>query len=269
MITFRFCFLFISLTLVVTANKVRKQEDFQIFVQDSDWKYSSEKLHQIFKQAGGILWRDFPEAELPPIEISYDADGPIALFGENEKGHKRIKLSSQESYWSQHIYQFSHEFCHLLVVCQKGDRSNHWFEEAVCEMASIYVIGEMAKLWKTNPAISGAEDYANSFANYAKDYETRKSDQLPEGVSFQEWFQNHQVTLRKSDGYRRDLNGVIALQLLPHLKKTPSNWGAFHFLNVKRRKEAIPFKAYLANWRASSPKKYHPFIDQVVVKFGL
>ena len=43
-----------------------------------------------------------------------------------------------------------------------------------------------------------------------------------------------------------------------------------YVFKVKRREEAIPFRACLTNfWRASSPKKYHPLIDQVVIKFGL
>lgn len=264
----RFLLIWLGLAVQAGADPERAQEDFQLIVKESDWKYSPEKLHRIFKQAGGILWRNFPEATLPPVEIKYDKDGPLALFGVNDRGHRRMELSSQDPYWSQHVYQFSHEFFHLLVDCKEGDRSNHWFEESVCEMASIYVIEEMAKEWRIKPAISGAEDYAKSFASYAKNLERKESYQLPKGMDFKEWFAKKEATLREGNGYRRDLNGIIALQLLPYLREAPENWGAFGFINEKRTKKKVSFQTYLANWHESSPKKYHPFIDQVVAEFG-
>ncbi|MGC6583247.1 MAG: hypothetical protein ACON4K_13100 [Akkermansiaceae bacterium] len=268
MFVVRSLLIFIAFSATAGAVSPRKQVDFELIVAESGWNYSPKKLHRIFKQAGGVLWRNFPEAELPAVEVSYQKNGPFVFFDVNERGHKRIQLSSQGSYWSQHVYQFAHEFCHLLVDCKKGDRSNHWFEESVCEMASVYVVGELAKEWKTNPAISGAESYAQSFARYAEELKSRESYQLPKEESFQTWFGKHEAILGKSDGYQRDLNGVVALKLLPLLQNTPTNWGAFRFINVQRKKNAVSFEGYLRSWKASSPEKYHHFIAQIAIEFG-
>ena len=136
-------------------------------------------------------------------------------------------------------------------------------------MAAIYVVGKMAQRWGKKRAVPNTENYAESFAKYAKIYEKRESYQLPEGVAFREWFTKAEPGLRKSRGLDRERNGVIALHLLPYLKKAPACWGAFRFLNVKRSSEEVSFERYLKNWSASSPATYRPFIKRVAWEFGV
>lgn len=265
----QFLVLCIGLVGRLWGQEERKQDDFQLIVREGDWREDPRKLHGLFAQAGAILWQYFPNAEVPPVEVAHREEGPFVFFKLNQRGHKRIQLSSQGAYWSQHVYQFTHEFCHLLVGHREGNRANHWFEEAVCELAAIYVIGEMARGWEKNPAVLGTESYADAFAKYARSYEKRESYQLPEGVTFREWFAAEEPSLRKSEGVDRERNGVIALQLLPYVKKAPSCWGAFRFLNVQRAHDEVSFERYLKNWSASSPTKYRPFIKRIAWEFGL
>lgn len=51
-----------------------------------------------------------------------------------------IYLSARENYWSKYIYQFAHEYCHFLIYDPLDGKleTTFWFEESVCELASMF-----------------------------------------------------------------------------------------------------------------------------------
>ena len=63
-----------------------------------------------------------------------------------------VQLTATERHWCQYAYQFAHEFCHLVIDpyrCE-GDVTQ-WFEEVVCELASVFVLRRMAERWRSHP----------------------------------------------------------------------------------------------------------------------
>jgi len=62
----------------------------------------------------------------------------------------RIRLSQPNlAYWTQTIFQLSHELCHYALRQHKEDKSVilHWFEEIVCEAMSLYCLKYSAENW--------------------------------------------------------------------------------------------------------------------------
>ncbi|MBQ8624220.1 MAG: hypothetical protein IJ424_07625 [Oscillospiraceae bacterium] len=61
-----------------------------------------------------------------------------------------IRLSQDDlSFWSQTIFQLSHELCHYAMRQRKIDKdfTLSWFEEIVCEAVSLYALEYASKNW--------------------------------------------------------------------------------------------------------------------------
>lgn len=61
-----------------------------------------------------------------------------------------IRLAQQSlNYWAQTIFQLSHEMCHFAIRQYKSDKDFilKWFEEIVCEAASLYFLEYSARNW--------------------------------------------------------------------------------------------------------------------------
>lgn len=62
----------------------------------------------------------------------------------------RIRLSQERlSYWSQTIFQLSHEMCHYAIKQRTNNYACRlsWFEEIVCEAVSLYALDYASRNW--------------------------------------------------------------------------------------------------------------------------
>lgn len=95
----------------------------------------------------------------------------------------RIRLSQPDYiYWSQTIYQLSHEMCHYAFRQRKGNKdfTLSWFEELICESVSLYALKYASEHWsacqlsKMNPTFFQnhktylAKELANPFTDEFK-----------------------------------------------------------------------------------------------------
>lgn len=80
------------------------------------------------------------------------------------------------NYWSQTVFQLSHELCHYVIRQKKQDKSVTlgWFEEIVCEAFSLYALEYASKRWELCALCESNPSYAASLTAYLKD-ELRKS----------------------------------------------------------------------------------------------
>lgn len=81
-----------------------------------------------------IVYND-PQSECPRLNHST----PLSI---------RINQSSL-TFWSQTIFQLSHEMCHYAMYQTKANKdvTLSWFEEIVCEAASLYALEYASKEW--------------------------------------------------------------------------------------------------------------------------
>ncbi len=80
------------------------------------------------------------------VLVSKGAHGPIVLFKKGENGEHLIKLATEKLHWAQYAYQFSHEICHVLCGYENDHQGNLWFEETLCETASLYCLRRMSSV---------------------------------------------------------------------------------------------------------------------------
>lgn len=252
------------------ADRRAAAKRYELRVEKEGWKGANQAdLSAVFRSATSEIAVHFAGTEkfdLEPIRIRRDDSGPIVLFKRSLRGEIVMMLSSGGTYWSQHAYQVAHEFCHILCRYKDGDKTNLWFEESLCELASIYAMRQMAITWETSPPYRNWKDYRKALKKYADDVAGKYV--LPEGKAFPAWFKENREQLSKKPT-QRALNGVVAVQLLPIFEKTPEAWQALPYLNLGRGKEKQSFNEYLRAWHDNAPERLRPHIVKIAEEFKL
>ncbi len=230
----------------------------------ADWGGDLDDVHAVLASAARQLWKHFPDRRLPIILVE-PKGGPITLFQRGEHGEIRVRLDTGDRLWAQHAFQFSHEFCHVMCNYREGRNPNLWFEESVCELASLYCLRQMAAEWKDSPPYPNWKDYGPKLADYAD--ERMKKAELTDGKTLAAWYLRHSQQLAENPT-QRELNEVVAVALLPIFEKSPEHWEAVTWLNGDRPHGEQTLAEYLSEWRNRSPERHRASIDQIAAQFG-
>jgi len=231
----------------------------------SEWKADAEDVKRVLYSTAEELWKYFPERTLPPIAIS-PRGGPISLFKRGPNGEIQVKLDTGDLYWSQYAFQFAHEFCHILCDFKPEVNPNHWFEESLCETASLFVLHRMGEDWKEKPPYASWKSYAPKLTKYAD--ERIEKARLPSDRKFISWFHENEAAMRVNST-DRPKNCVVANELLPLFEAEPAMWEAVSTLNTEKLTKLYSFKQYLEAWRRNSAEKHRGFIDKIAGKFEM
>ena len=224
---------------------------------------SEADIRAVLESAGRELWRHFPDHRLEPLVVVRGTDGPITLFERSDRREIVIRLDTGARLWCQYAYQYAHEFCHVLCGSRPGDRSNLWFEETLCETASLYAIRGMARTWRTDPPYPNWRNYHDALRDYADDA-IRRWPHVEDivGVGLPAFYARHEERLR-ANPVDRDLNGSIAVVLLRLFEERPEHWEAVRWLNDRKTDAPRPFATYLADWHESVPERHRPFVARI------
>ena len=182
---------------------------------------------------------------IPPTDYPYITKGRYC---------NTIYLDTRNRSWAQFSYQFSHELCHHIIdKVYRGENDRFgWFEEALCELASIYCIDSMSNTWQTKPPYANWRDYANSL----RDYVTAITDnpQYTIATPFNRWLERNLNELYQNR-YKRDETRIIALKLLPLFKADTKLWETIQFLKFTNVTKSMDFKSFLASWKKAAPNR--------------
>ncbi len=262
-------FLFISTSGLKAENKpVKSKSTFPVIrVQKSDWGNASIRdIKKVLNSTAKEWVKYFPERKWSPILVSYSKGGPIVLFKRTVRGETHVQLNVRGLYWSQMAYQFAHELGHIAFNYDRDSDPNEWLEEAACEAVSIFVLQQMAKAWKTDPPYPNWKSYSKALKNYADD--RLKKFKLKKGQTFKSWFKENENQLRKS-AVQRNLNGIVAKEILPLIQKNPESWVVFSNFNRDRPKPTQTLKEKFQMLKKHSPKKHKKFIDNLAKLFSI
>lgn len=233
--------------------------------EQADWGCPLEDARRVCAAAAGELWRYFPGRRLPPIQVD-PRGGPIVLFNRSPRGEIRVRLDVHGTYWAQMTYQFSHEFCHILCNYRDNPNPNKWFEEAVCETASLFVLRRSAETWKSRPPYPNWKDYAGALGRYAE--ERIEKARLPAGTTLAAWYRTHAETLARNPT-NRDLNTTAATELLSLFEESPGHWEAVGALNSGDFDALTTFRQYLESWLRHAGEPHETFIRRLASKFEI
>ncbi len=244
----------------------KKLEKVEIRVAEKDWggvRRATVKRH--LDSVAREIWVYFPGRKLKPIIVE-PRGGPIVLYRRGKQGEYFIKLNTGGTLWAQYAYQFAHEFCHVLCNYDPDVHGNDWFEESICELASLFVLRKMGESWKTRPPFSHWKSYAKHLTSYAQ----KRIDQykLKKGETLAKWYKSKVKQLAGS-ATKRDLNSVVAVALLDLFEKEPRHWRAVGYMNVGKPGRQQSLGEFLGDWKKNSPREHRGFIDKIVKRFGI
>ncbi|MDO2453454.1 hypothetical protein [Enterobacter asburiae] len=203
------------------------------------------------------------------ITVIHDqTNGPMVLYARGKQGEYQVLLSSKDRFWAQYTYQFSHEYCHIRTNYIGGNAKTKWFEETICELASVFTLRRMSEIWKTSPPYENWSDYSSKLYNYADELIKSEDRNLPEGVEFSEWFKENVGDL-ENDRYMRKVNATIANKLLPIFEVNTKLWLAVTYLNTWVITDTDDIYQLFDNWLHSVPNELKPMVNILASEFGV
>ena len=166
-----------------------------------------------------------------------------------------LTISAPENgggFWSQFVYQFSHELCHCLVFRTVPDKLL-WFEESICELASHFLLLKIAEHWAIHPPHENWRSYASCFMSY--EFSARKCNCF---FPISELLVPQSAILQslEADEYQRELNRNVALKLLPFFIDNSELWNIIYYLP-----DALPDHSFPENLQLLQMKSRQPIYD--------
>ena len=131
--------------LTLLALHGAEQPAHQIRVDASGFESREQDIAKVCLSAIGELQQWCPGLPTESVVIQHGSQNPITLFQRNPQGEIVVKLNTGKTFWSQYAYQIAHEICHVHCSFREGPRENLWFEESICETASLFCLRAMAK----------------------------------------------------------------------------------------------------------------------------
>lgn len=193
---------------------------------------------------------------LGTIQIISSDQSPISIYAKGKNGEHQIQLNVKGTYWSQLIYQFSHELCHVLSnneLAPNNSTHQQWFEESLCESFSLMTLGKTAKYWEINPPYPHWQEYSANIKKYQQDLLNKPDRLLPDNKTLSQWYDEHKVQI-EADPYidNRALNNIVANQLYALFESEPNSWNSIKAINLGVDQTNISFDQFLNDWQNNS-----------------
>lgn len=253
-----------------------RKPGFDIQVQGGGWgSASKEAIETVLQEVADELLANLPGKLAAPIVVTHTDGPPVALYGRGAQGEYRIRLHARGANWHLYAYEFAHELCHVLSnydenIAQGGTptRYNQWFEETLCETASLFTLKRLAQRWESTPP---GPEWIGEAATLRRFFELLISEghrQLPHDAPLAGWLRDNEDALRNNP-YLRDKNEVLANLLLPLFDGNPENWQALAYLNLDPADARSSLRAYLTHWYRNAPEEHRALVGDVLAMLEL
>lgn len=256
-----------TLKLAATASELTTDTapSLSIELSPDGWPGAQESgVLKVLNSAALPIWSSAGKPSLRPIAVVHDPKGPLVAFDRGENDTYKVLLNVKGRLWARFAFQFSHEMCHILANYRDVPNQQMWFEEAICEAASLYSLRKMGGSWKVTPPYPNWKSYADSLTKYADD---RIAGATPiESDDLVEWYERHRTMLGKT-ATNRELNLVAAIKLLEIFERYPNGWKSVRSLNRGDPTENRSLDAYLAGWYTRAAKGEKPIVKEIASLF--
>lgn len=237
-----------------------------VTVVNGNWGLTSlSAIRAVLLSAYDVLVRSFDAAPEAAVHVSrWNRDYPYTV---HDQRPYQVFLSAKDTYWSQYVFQFSHELCRILTHFDRYKTHRHkWFEESLCKLASLHVLRSLALAWKEDPpsGVYGASAFARNHQTYAEKVE--RTTPIPPQSDLPGWL-NRNIGLMEDAPTSRQLNRIVAVSLLGSFRQTPALWRDCGWLNCWDVRKDGSFSEYLNSWRDCLSKyapKHEPRTPDIV-----
>ena len=204
------------------------------------------------------------------LNIVYRASGPVAFYRHAFGGASdeyQVGLTVTGTYWAQFSYQFGHEFCHILHNFEdtRWQRQNQWFEEAICELANLWVIRRMSETWAYRAPYPNWVDYRHSLRSYAEGLLNAPMTQF-NGTGAEWLFQwENRMRAEEPGVFRYDRVAQLSYKFLPIFEENPEAWNAVRQMPVSDKK----MNEYMKEWYNNVDTQDKIFVADIAQIMGI
>jgi hypothetical protein len=239
-------------------------------IEPEGFNAPEESIRAVLDSCLKEIWPHFKGHDIEPFVVVRGHADPAVHYKRNERGEIVMELNTGGYYWAQYSYQFAHEFCHILSGFRDGNTTTRWFEETICEMASLFVLQRMSETWLLDPPYENWRDFAPELKKYSLKMQLERYASLRENKNhgLAAFYKKHQKTLANNP-MNRELNGAMALELLPLFKENPESWESIRWLNTAPLPESTSFEATLRAWQSVAPERHKTLIANIASRFGI
>ncbi len=238
----------------------------ELRVVGQGWNTDSNTVKRVLDSTTRAFWENLPHLQIGGPIIVHPRGGPITLLRRGPDGEIFIHLDTGDTYWSQYVFQMSHELCHVATLANNDSHADNWFEESVCEVASLYTLRKLSAVWHRNPPYPHWRDYAPRLAEYAHDRMLIR--QIADDVTLADWVDDHRMQLQQNSPLRRDLFIAVANRLLPLFEQHPYHWASIQYLPTISDDDQT-LERYFQIWYSNSSAQHRAFIRELVSLFGV
>jgi len=240
-----------------------------IKVEGGGWGSAQpEAIESVLYSVADELMARLPNKLTAPIVVTHTNSNPVALYDRGPSGEYRVNLHATGQNWHLYVYEFAHELCHILSnyeehVGADTTKYNQWFEETLCETASLFTLKSLAETWEKSPASPEMSGRGKNLRRFFEHLIGEGHRQLPSYAPLASWLNDHKEELRKNP-YMRDKNEVVANLLLPLFQSNPQNWDALTYLNLDPEDARSSLQDYLRHWYQNAPLEHKHFVASVL-----
>lgn len=221
---------------------------------------------KVLNSAANPVWKSAGSPALKALVVENNSEGPLVAYKRKPGGDYRVLVNVGGRQWAQLAFQFSHEVSHVLSNYREVPNRQLWFEEAICECASLYALRQMGQQWKTSPPYPNWRSYADSLTDYATDRIDNVAS-IPED-DLATWYAANKETL-DNNATKRDLNLIVAIRLLPIFEKHENSWTAVRKLNLGDPSENETLDRYLEGWYSRVGRSERAVVRDIAELFSL
>lgn len=227
-----------------------------------------ETIEKVLYSVADELMARLPNKLAAPIVVTHTNSNPVALYDRGANGEYRVQLHATGQSWHLYVYEFAHELCHILSnyeehVGADTTKYNQWFEETLCETASLFALKNLAETWEDAPASPEVVGKGKNLRRFFEHLISEGHRQLPAHAPLASWLREHEADLRNNP-YLRDKNDVIANLLLPLFQNNPQNWDALTYLNLNPDDARSSLEDFLRHWYQNAPLEHKHFVASVL-----
>lgn len=204
------------------------------------------------------------------LTIVYRSAGPIAFyrsyFGGKDNEYK-IGLQVTDTYWAQFSYQFGHEFTHVFQRHDKfnngQENKNGWFHEALCEVATLWVIYEMGETWAQRAPYPNWVGWRHNLTGYADGLKNRPEVQY--NKSGAQWIKENENSVRNSHNVDYAFVSQLSYKFLPVFEEDPKAWNAVAQLPISNSK----MSEYVREWHDNVDSQDQKYVKKIAEIMGI
>ena len=250
--------------LLLASAPARAAVAIEVRVADADWGDADPaRVMVVLEDTARELRALFPGDAPRGVLVSPGPSAPMVLFERTPRGEHQVLLRARGTNWAHYAYEFAHELGHILTHYGRHAREpyaarHQWFEEAVCEMLSVYALRRLAA--------RAPDDFGGPYAGFADLVLGEPHRRAARGMDLAAWLRTNEAALR-ADPYQRMRNEAVTMRLL-EIFGSESRLEALAYLNMSDAAAPASFRDYLEEWYRRTPAQLQPPVAEVQAAFG-